>query len=95
MLSGLRRSLQAKLKPDPRPLIPDPPRPQPLAPLYCWLMTREPIIQPPIIQPPDDSGKPVELNDEDRDLRPQHMQDMVGQREVYARWKSRWMRPRC
>ena len=37
-------------------------------------MTREPILQP--LPPPDD---------EDRDLRPQRMQDMVGQREVYAR----------
>ena len=37
-------------------------------------MAREPILtRPP--EPPDD----------DRDLRPQHMQEMVGQREVYAR----------
>ncbi len=27
----------------------------------------------------------AEYDDKDRDLRPQHMQDMVGQREVYAR----------
>jgi Holliday junction DNA helicase RuvB len=37
-------------------------------------MPREPILQPP-----------VEVDDADRDLRPQRMQDMVGQREVYAR----------
>jgi holliday junction DNA helicase RuvB len=37
-------------------------------------MAREPIIQ-----------TPVEFDDKDRDLRPQHMQDMVGQRDVYAR----------
>ncbi|MDY0168169.1 MAG: Holliday junction branch migration DNA helicase RuvB [Thermoguttaceae bacterium] len=37
-------------------------------------MNREPILQPS----PD-------LKDEDRDLRPQHMVEMVGQREVYAR----------
>ncbi len=37
-------------------------------------MPREPILQ-----------QPVEVDDEDRDLRPQRMQDMVGQREVYAR----------
>jgi holliday junction DNA helicase RuvB len=37
-------------------------------------MSREPILQ-----------KPVEGSDDDRDLRPQRMQDMVGQREVYAR----------
>ena len=37
-------------------------------------MPREPILQ-----------QPVELSDEDRDLRPQRMQDMVGQRDVYAR----------
>ncbi len=37
-------------------------------------MTREPILQ-----------QPAELKDDDRDLRPQHMQEMVGQREVYAR----------
>ncbi len=36
-------------------------------------MSREPILQP---------GR---FDDEDRDLRPQRMQDMVGQREVYAR----------
>ncbi len=29
--------------------------------------------------------QPAEYKDEDRDLRPQRMQDMVGQREVYAR----------
>ena len=29
--------------------------------------------------------QPEEYKDEDRDLRPQRMQDMVGQREVYAR----------
>jgi holliday junction DNA helicase RuvB len=28
---------------------------------------------------------PANLDDNDRDLRPQHMQDMVGQRDVYAR----------
>ncbi len=37
-------------------------------------MPREPILQ-----------QPAEYKDEDRDLRPQRMQDMVGQREVYAR----------
>ena len=37
-------------------------------------MAREPILQPS-----------AEYDDKDRDLRPQHMQDMVGQREVYAR----------
>jgi Holliday junction DNA helicase RuvB len=37
-------------------------------------MSREPILH--------DSGIP---DDEDRDLRPQRMRDMVGQREVYAR----------
>jgi holliday junction DNA helicase RuvB len=37
-------------------------------------VTREPIIQPS-----------TPLGDEDRDLRPQHMREMVGQREVYAR----------
>jgi len=37
-------------------------------------MTRQPILQPG-----------TEYKDEDRDLRPQHMRDMVGQREVYAR----------
>ncbi len=38
-------------------------------------MAREPILQPPADFKDDD----------DRDLRPQRMQDMVGQREVYAR----------
>ena len=37
-------------------------------------MTREPIL-----------GRPVPPDDEDRDLRPQRMRDMVGQRAVYAR----------
>lgn len=37
-------------------------------------MAREPILQ-----------SSENLKDEDRDLRPQRMQDMVGQREVYAR----------
>lgn len=37
-------------------------------------MTREPIL-----------GQPASESDEDRDLRPQRMRDMVGQREVYAR----------
>ena len=37
-------------------------------------MSREPIIQ-----------QPGEFLDEDRDLRPQRMREMVGQREVYAR----------
>jgi len=37
-------------------------------------MSREPIL-----------GRPQEFADEDRDLRPQHMAEMVGQREVYAR----------
>jgi Holliday junction DNA helicase RuvB len=37
-------------------------------------MAREPILQ-----------SPVAINDDDRDLRPQRMRDMVGQREVYAR----------
>jgi holliday junction DNA helicase RuvB len=39
-------------------------------------MAREPILQPPT---------DADYDDKDRDLRPQHMQDMVGQREVYAR----------
>ena len=51
------------------------PRPPPLAPLYCLLMAREPILQSPVGFKDDD----------DRDLRPQRMRDMVGQREVYAR----------
>lgn len=37
-------------------------------------MAREPILQ-----------QPSTFDDQDRDLRPQHMGDMVGQREVYAR----------
>jgi len=37
-------------------------------------MSREPIL-----------GQPSDFRDDDRDLRPQHMQEMVGQREVYAR----------
>jgi Holliday junction DNA helicase RuvB len=37
-------------------------------------MSREPILQ-----------EPVDFQDEDRDLRPQRMREMVGQREVYAR----------
>ena len=37
-------------------------------------MAREPILQ-----------SPADFKDDDRDLRPQRMQDMVGQREVYAR----------
>jgi Holliday junction DNA helicase RuvB len=37
-------------------------------------MAREPILQ-----------QPSAFDDQDRDLRPQHMGDMVGQREVYAR----------
>ena len=37
-------------------------------------MAREPILQPTPSYP-----------EEDRVLRPQRMQDMVGQREVYAR----------
>ncbi|MBU4400323.1 MAG: Holliday junction branch migration DNA helicase RuvB, partial [Planctomycetes bacterium] len=37
-------------------------------------MVRETILQ-----------KPAEFDDKDRDLRPQRMRDMVGQREVYAR----------
>jgi len=37
-------------------------------------MSREPTLQPQ-----------VDLTDEDRALRPQRMQDMVGQRDVYAR----------
>lgn len=37
-------------------------------------MAREPILQPPMESP-----------EEDRDLRPQRMRDMVGQREVYER----------
>jgi len=37
-------------------------------------MSREPILQPA-----------ADFRDEDRDLRPQRMRDMVGQREVYAR----------
>ncbi|MHC4399670.1 MAG: Holliday junction branch migration DNA helicase RuvB, partial [Planctomycetota bacterium] len=39
-------------------------------------MSREPIL------PPSDAGG---FQDDDRDLRPQRMRDMVGQREVYAR----------
>ena len=37
-------------------------------------MSREPILQPAIVNP-----------DEDRDLRPQRMRDMVGQRDVHER----------
>ena len=37
-------------------------------------MAREPIIQPTVIS-----------SDEDRDLRPQRMRDMVGQRDVHER----------
>ena len=37
-------------------------------------MAREPILQ-----------QPAEFEDKEGDLRPQRMQDMVGQREVYAR----------
>ena len=37
-------------------------------------MAREPILQPGVV-----------TNDEDRDLRPQRMRDMVGQRDVYER----------
>jgi Holliday junction DNA helicase RuvB len=37
-------------------------------------MPREPILQ-----------QSTALSDDDRDLRPQHMRDMVGQQEVYAR----------
>ena len=37
-------------------------------------MSREPILT-----------RPPEPSDDDRDLRPQHMREMVGQREVYAR----------
>ena len=37
-------------------------------------MTREPILQPP-----------APSGDDDRALRPQNMDEMVGQREVYAR----------
>jgi len=37
-------------------------------------MTREPILRPP-----------AETNDDDRELRPQRMQEMVGQRAVYER----------
>src|SRR4051812_28904705 len=46
-------------------------------------MIREPILQPGEDEParPDDQFR----SDEDRDLRPQRMRDMVGQREVYAR----------
>jgi holliday junction DNA helicase RuvB len=51
-----------------------PPSPFPVPTLILCLMPREPILQ-----------QPTDFNDEDRDLRPQHMQDMVGQREVYAR----------
>ncbi len=40
-------------------------------------MSREPILK----RPPEPPG----FKDEDRDLRPQRMRDMVGQREVYAR----------
>ncbi len=52
------------------------PSPRPLVPahIYWVVMAREPILQPS-----------AEYDDKDRDLRPQHMQDMVGQREVYAR----------
>ena len=37
-------------------------------------MTREPILQ-----------QPTDTDDDDRDLRPQRMREMVGQRKVYAR----------
>jgi Holliday junction DNA helicase RuvB len=40
-------------------------------------MGREPILKKPL--------EPSGFQDEDRDLRPQRMRDMVGQREVYAR----------
>lgn len=46
------------------------------------------MIREPILQPGDDEPPPREndvRSDEDRDLRPQRMRDMVGQREVYAR----------
>ena len=42
-------------------------------------MSREPILQSP------DDFKDDDFKDDDRDLRPQHMREMVGQREVYAR----------
>ncbi len=42
--------------------------------MYTVVMAREPILQ-----------SSAEEKDEDRDLRPQRMRDMVGQREVYAR----------
>ena len=42
--------------------------------VYYEGMPRETILQ-----------KPAEFDDKDRDLRPQRMRDMVGQREVYAR----------
>ena len=53
-------------------------------------MVREPILKADA----DDNDEPVrrlvpgavfEQQDDDRDLRPQRMQDMVGQREVYER----------
>ena len=37
-------------------------------------MAREPLLQ-----------SPADRDDDDRDLRPQRMRNMVGQREVYAR----------
>ncbi|NMC19620.1 MAG: AAA family ATPase, partial [Thermogutta sp.] len=39
-------------------------------------MTREPLLRAPLAAP-----------DDDHDLRPQRMEEMVGQREVYARLK--------
>lgn len=44
-------------------------------------MVRETIIQPTAAAPTD----PVLSAEEDRELRPQRLSDMVGQREVYAR----------
>lgn len=58
-------------------------------------MAREPILQPDDQQPPAGGPQSLSLSagggespagdDEDRDLRPQRMRDMVGQREVFAR----------
>ncbi len=47
-------------------------------------MTREPILQPPNPSSGNEE-RALPASDEDRALRPQHMDEMVGQREVYAR----------
>ncbi len=46
--------------------------------VFCWyLSVREPVLQA--------GNSPGEDDDDDRDLRPQYMRDMVGQREVAER----------